>query len=75
MLALNLTLGPVVWMYVPEILPTKMVPVATTFYWLGNSLCLIVLPIIKANLGTYAFFFIFGGITLVFAVINYFGLI
>jgi hypothetical protein len=75
MLAINLTLGPVIWMYVPEILPTKMVPVATTFYWLGCSLCLIVLPIIKSNLGSYAFFFIFGGITLAFAVINFFGLI
>lgn len=71
----NLTLGPVIWMYVPEIIPSRMVPFATTLYWLGCSITLIVLPIIKDKYGSYAFFFIFGGITLIFAVINFFGVI
>ena len=40
------TIGPVVWMYVPEIIPAKVVPFATTLNWLGCSFCLIILPII-----------------------------
>jgi len=40
------TIGPVVWMYVPEIIPAKIVPFATTLNWLGCSFCLIILPII-----------------------------
>ena len=41
------TIGPVVWMYVPEIIPAKIVPFATTLNWLGCSFCLIILPIIN----------------------------
>lgn len=41
------TIGPVVWMYVPEIIPAKVVPFATTLNWLGCSFCLIILPIIN----------------------------
>ena len=69
------TIGPVVWMYVPEIIPAKVVPFATTLNWLGCSFALIILPIINESLGSSAVFFIFGGITIVIGIINVFGIV
>ncbi len=69
------TIGPTVWMYVPEIIPAKVVPFATTLNWLGCSFCLIILPIINESLGSSAVFFVFGGLTLFIGVINIFGIV
>lgn len=71
----GLTIGPTVWMYVPQIIPAKIVPFATTLNWLSSSFCLIIAPIINASIGSYAVFIIFGSITLFIGVINFFGLL
>lgn len=47
MITYSLTLGPTVWMYVPEIIPAKFVPFATTLNWLASSMCIIILPIVN----------------------------
>lgn len=68
----GVSLGPVVWLYVPEIIPAKVVPLATMMNWFGCSLCVIFTPIaIKDNDSNpeYVFFF-YGGITLAFFIIN-----
>lgn len=31
----GVTLGPIIWLYVPEIIPAKVVPLATMTNWLG----------------------------------------
>jgi MFS transporter, SP family, arabinose:H+ symporter len=72
MIIYGISLGPVVWLYVPEIIPANIVPIATMMNWLGCSLCVIFTPIaIKKNDENpeYVFFF-YGAITLVFFVIN-----
>ena len=68
----GLTIGPVVWLYIPEIVPTKMVPLATIMNWVGCSICVIVCPIITANMDNnpYAVFLFLGGLELLFCVPN-----
>ena len=71
MMIFGLTIGPVVWLYVPEILPTKMVPLATALNWTGCSLCVVVPPIVIAKMGTpYLIFLILGAIELLLFVPN-----
>lgn len=72
MMFYSITIGPTVWLYVPQIIPAKVVPFATVLNWLGGSLCIIILPIVNQSLGQYSIFFIFGGLTLVTALINVF---
>jgi MFS transporter, SP family, arabinose:H+ symporter len=66
------TLGPVVWLYVPEIIPSKVVPWATMTNWLGASACVIFTPIIIKLNGNnpYPVFFFFGGMTMLFFILN-----
>lgn len=68
------TLGPIVWLYVPEIIPSKIVPLATMTNWFGASICVIFTPIIiKLNDNNpYPVFFFYGGVTFVFFIINFF---
>jgi SP family arabinose:H+ symporter-like MFS transporter len=57
----GLSMGPVVWLYIPEIAKKKIVPIATATYWVGCSLCVIVAPIITNIMNTpYAVFLFFG---------------
>ena len=73
MVVFGFTIGPVIWLYVPEILPTKMVPVATIMNWLGCSICVIIPPIIISAMGNpYAVFLFLGGIELAFFIPNLF---
>lgn len=68
----GLSLGPVVWLYIPEIAEKKVVPLATATYWGGCSLCLIVAPIVTTAMGTpYAVFLFFGCYTLLMMIPNY----
>lgn len=72
MLLFGLTLGPVVWLYVPEIIPARFVPLATSMNWIGCSITIILTPIIMNAAGSsYPVFFMYGGITIIFAIINY----
>lgn len=46
MIIYGMTIGPAVWLYIPEIVPAKVVPPATAMNWLGVSLSVIVTPIV-----------------------------
>lgn len=46
MIIYGVSIGPSVWLYVPEIIPAKIVPLATMMNWLGCSLCVIFTPIV-----------------------------
>jgi MFS family permease len=67
------TIGPTVWLYVPEIVPVKVVPVATSMNWMGVAFSVMVTPyMIEAAGSPYPVFFMFAGVSLVFSIINYF---
>jgi hypothetical protein len=71
MIIYGVSLGPVVWLYVPEIIPANVVPIATMMNWFGCSLCVILTPIVTKMAGnSYPVFFFYGGITLIFYFIN-----
>jgi hypothetical protein len=46
MISYGVTIGPVVWLYVPEIIPANLVPPATFMNWFGCSICVIATPFI-----------------------------
>lgn len=72
MIVYGLTIGPAVWLYVPEIIPPKIVPPATFMNWLGVSISVILTPIVIDKVGSpYPVFFFFSGISFVFFMINY----
>jgi MFS transporter, SP family, arabinose:H+ symporter len=68
------SIGPIVWLYVPEIIPSKIVPFATMTNWLGASICVIFTPIVIKlnNNNPYPVFFFFGAITFIFFIMNVF---
>ena len=69
----GLTLGPTVWLYVPEIAPPKVVPLATATYWLGCSFCVIFAPVLtKIASSIYIVFLVLGVYLLVVLVPNYY---
>ena len=71
MVIYGLTIGPVVWLYVPEILPTRMVPIATIMNWTGCSFCVIVPPIVSSIMGSpYLIFLILEVVELIFFIPN-----
>lgn len=66
-----LSIGPVVWPYVPEIIPAKYVSVASSMNWIASAICVIATPYILDAVGSpYPVFFFFGGILLLFFLIN-----
>ena len=68
------TLEPVVWLYVPEIIPSRIVPFATMTNWFGCSICVLFTPIvIQLNGGNpYPVFLFFGLVTILLYIMNYF---
>jgi len=46
----GLTLGPIVWMYIPEIVQASFLPYSTMMNWAGSAVCILLFPIIKATL-------------------------
>lgn len=69
----GITLGPIVWLYVPEIIPPKVVPLATFSYWVGVGVSMAITPIVIGRVGSsYPLFFFFGSISLIFLAMNYF---
>lgn len=71
MIGYTTTIGPVVWLYVPEMIPHSYVPIASIFNWLASSTCVIVTPYVLTACGSpYPVFFFFGAILFVFFVIN-----
>jgi hypothetical protein len=55
------TLGPVVWVYLSDILQPKSVAIATTVYWISAALVMLLFPVIRETLpnrnGGYVFLF------------------
>ena len=73
MIIYGLSIGPAVWLYVPEIIPPKIVPPATFMNWLGVTISVVVTPIVLEKVGSpYPVFLFFGCISLFFWGINYF---
>lgn len=72
MISYGVTIGPAVWLYVPEIIPANLVPPATFMNWFGCSICVIVTPFIVDAVGSpYPVFFFFGGVSLIFGFVNH----
>ena len=46
MVTFGASLGPIVWMYIPEVVDPKIVPFATAVNWFSGSLVIILFPII-----------------------------
>ena len=71
MISYGVTIGPIIWLYVPEVIPAKYVPVATSMNWLGCAICIIASPYIINAVGSpYPVFFGFAGITLFLFMFN-----
>jgi MFS family permease len=50
MLFFGFSLGPVVWLYIPEIVQPNIVPYSTASNWIGASFVVILFPIISDGL-------------------------
>jgi hypothetical protein len=50
MAVFGLSLGPVVWLYIPEIVQPKIVPYSTASNWISASLVIILFPIATEDL-------------------------
>lgn len=46
----GLSLGPIVWMYIPEIVDPDFLPFSTMVNWGGSAATILLFPIIKAAL-------------------------
>ena len=46
----GLTLGPVVWLYIPEFVTPGIIPFSTLLNWVGCTICLLGFPPIKSAL-------------------------
>lgn len=46
----NLSLGPIVWMYIPEIVDPDFLPFSTMVNWGGSALSILLFPIIRDHL-------------------------
>jgi len=70
-LSFGFTLGPVVWLYIPEIVPASIVPYSTLSNWAGASVTIILFPILGTALGNDGYlFFIFSVWCLLSLIIN-----
>lgn len=73
MLTYGMTVGPLVWLYVPEIIPPRIVPFATFSYWFGVATSVTITPIVIDEVGSpYPLFFFFGGLSFIFFIMNCF---
>lgn len=55
----GLSLGPIVWLYIPEILEPELISISTLVNWSSASVIVISFPILREMFGscTYLFFF------------------
>jgi hypothetical protein len=72
MLIFGLTLGPITWLYVPEIIPANIVPFATVSNWIAATVVYTMTPIVISECGNNpsTLFFIFSGLTIFFFIMN-----
>ena len=73
MAVFGVSLGPVVWLYIPEIVQPKIIPFSTATNWISASLVIILFPILSDDVfnknPTYLFAF-FGIWCIVSFIIN-----
>ena len=55
----GLSLGPLVWLYIPEIVEPKIVPFSTLANWTSASIVMILFPIIGSAIGSIGPLFLF----------------
>jgi hypothetical protein len=55
----GLSLGPIVWLYIPEILEPSRISISTMANWASASFISILFPIIKDAMNTSAYLFLF----------------
>jgi hypothetical protein len=53
----GLSLGPVVWLYIPEVLEPSLIPVSTACNWGSATLITILFPILEKAVGYPPLFF------------------
>lgn len=59
--AFSLSLGPLIWVYQPEILPDKGISLSVISNWLFLTIVIFILPIMIEKAGAYTAYFIFCG--------------
>ena len=72
MLSFGISLGPIVWLYLPEILPEKGVSLAASANWVGCGIIGIGFPLVKNAINIEGTFLIFLGCCLVALVYMFF---
>jgi hypothetical protein len=50
MAAYSFSLGPVIWMYIPELVDPKVIPWALVTHWLSSALLVFLFPVVTDNL-------------------------
>jgi hypothetical protein len=55
--AFGLTLGPIVWLIIPEFVEPRIIPYSTMVNLTGASICIIIFPIASAQLPNKAYLF------------------
>lgn len=59
MAVFGLSLGPIVWLYIPEIVQPKIVPYSTAANWIGALIVIMFFPILSSSLTTAPLFIFF----------------
>ena len=54
----GLTLGPIVWLYIPEIVEPKIIPFSTMSNLAGATICIMIFPLIKKTLPNESYLFL-----------------
>ena len=60
----GLSLGPIVWLYIPEVLEPKFIPFSTGANWATASLITFLFPVIKNAVGEAPLFLFYAGYSL-----------
>jgi MFS family permease len=72
----SFTLGPIVWLYMAEIVKPNIIPYGTIVNWFGATLVMLLFPILKEHLGGPGWIFIFNAcFCLLSIIINAFTLV
>lgn len=61
LIAFQLSLGPITWLYLAEILPEKGISIAVLFNWIATSIVAQVFPKMNSAINIYGCFAVFGG--------------
>jgi hypothetical protein len=74
----GVTIGPVAFLYIPEIVEPNIMPIVIVIYWMSASMILMLFPILREYIfenNPGPLFVIFGSYTLLSLIINHFALV